>query len=33
MLLQAIAQINLDIASLERLEALVDGFGVSSGRG
>jgi DNA primase len=33
MLMQAIAQINLDIASLERLEALVDGFGVSSGRG
>ena len=32
-LLQAIAQINLDIASMERLEALVDGFGVSSGRG
>ncbi len=31
-LLQAIAEINLDIASLERLEALVDGFGVSSGR-
>ncbi len=33
MLMQAIAQINIDIASLERLEALVDGFGVSSGRG
>ncbi|NLA67911.1 MAG: DNA primase, partial [Gammaproteobacteria bacterium] len=32
MLLQAIAQINIDIASLERLEALVDGFGASSGR-
>ena len=32
MLMQAIAQINIDIASLERLEALVDGFGVSSGR-
>lgn len=31
-LLQAIAAINLDIASLERLEALVDGFGASSGR-
>ena len=32
-LLQSIAEINLDIASMERLEALVDGFGVSSGRG
>lgn len=31
-LLQAIAQINLDIANMEQLEALVDGFGVSSGR-
>lgn len=32
-LLDAIAQINLDITNMEQLEALVDGFGVSSGRG
>lgn len=31
-LLQAIAEINLDITCMEQLEALVDGFGVSSGR-
>ncbi|TWH27105.1 MULTISPECIES: DNA primase [unclassified Aminobacter] len=32
-LLQVLNTISLDIANLERLEALVDGFGVQSGRG